>query len=246
MHLILGRLPPTPVKLSLSPTCAALFCPQVTTADGYILTLNRIRDLSVAPPAQPPPAGAGLCSGGQTQAPAQAQAQAQAQTQPLPASVSPGSGSAAVGLGQPQSGVGPGQLLRGRITQEAQTATTGSSEGTHLQRQQQQQQIPTGAGSGFESTAAGMDPGSVRAPGLAAPLPVVLDHALFLGGHLWFGFSGGPPDPLIDQRLPVLLAREGHDVWVVHHRATEFSPGHVSLTPEDFVSWMPEGAFAAS
>lgn len=41
-----------------------------------------------------------------------------------------------------------------------------------------------------------------------------------------------------DQSLALVLADNGFDVWIVSSRGTKYSRGHVSLSPEDEVSFV--------
>lgn len=41
-----------------------------------------------------------------------------------------------------------------------------------------------------------------------------------------------------DQSLALVLADNGFDVWIVSSRGTKYSRGHVSLEPEDEVSFV--------
>ncbi|GJP29845.1 hypothetical protein CLOM_g19938 [Closterium sp. NIES-68] len=68
--------------------------------------------------------------------------------------------------------------------------------------------------------------------------PVLLSHAMFLASDLWFAFSNQTgADPLIRKRVPVGLANRGFDVFLLNHRSTEFSPGHVAYNTRQWQYW---------
>ncbi|CAI5974155.1 unnamed protein product [Closterium sp. NIES-65] len=68
--------------------------------------------------------------------------------------------------------------------------------------------------------------------------PVLLSHAMFMSSDLWFAFSNqSASDPLIHKRVPVGLCNRGFDVFLLNHRSTEFSPGHVAYNTRQWQYW---------
>ncbi|CAI5473734.1 unnamed protein product [Closterium sp. Yama58-4] len=68
--------------------------------------------------------------------------------------------------------------------------------------------------------------------------PVLLSHAMFMSSDLWFAFSNqSGADPLIGKRVPVGLCNRGFDVFLLNHRSTEFSPGHVAYNTRQWQYW---------
>ncbi|CAI7887570.1 unnamed protein product [Closterium sp. NIES-53] len=68
--------------------------------------------------------------------------------------------------------------------------------------------------------------------------PVLLSHAMFMSSDLWFAFSNQTgSDPLIGKRVPVGLCNRGFDVFLLNHRSTEFSPGHVAYNTRQWQYW---------
>lgn len=65
----------------------------------------------------------------------------------------------------------------------------------------------------------------------------MLDHAIFLGGDLWFR---GLPST---SQLPFILVNSGFDVWIINHRGTQFSPSNVRYNVNEFVSLWITGLF---
>ncbi|CAI5519921.1 unnamed protein product [Closterium sp. Naga37s-1] len=67
--------------------------------------------------------------------------------------------------------------------------------------------------------------------------PVLLSHAMFMSSDLWFAFSNqSGSDPLIHKRVPVGLCNRGFDVFLLNHRSTEFSPGHVAYNTRQWLA----------
>lgn len=62
--------------------------------------------------------------------------------------------------------------------------------------------------------------------------PVLLEHAVFLGGEVWF-----LGDPTLG-KLPFLLADNGHDVWIAHHRGTQYSPENIKYKRDQYVRFL--------
>ncbi|KAL7185876.1 hypothetical protein ACSBR2_027770 [Camellia fascicularis] len=60
--------------------------------------------------------------------------------------------------------------------------------------------------------------------------PVLLQHGLVMDGITWLL---SPPD----QSLALILADNGFDVWISSTRGTNFSRGHLSLSPDDPAYW---------
>ncbi|CAL5403402.1 unnamed protein product [Camellia sinensis] len=60
--------------------------------------------------------------------------------------------------------------------------------------------------------------------------PVLLQHGLLMDGITWLL---SPPD----QSLALILADNGFDVWISSTRGTNFSRGHLSLSPDDPAYW---------
>eukprot|EP00850_Spirogloea_muscicola_P011973 SM000076S21794 [mRNA] locus=s76:246034:248385:- [translate_table: standard] len=80
-------------------------------------------------------------------------------------------------------------------------------------------------------------PAPTRSRSVSPKLPVFLDHPVFIGGNWWFGSRNSSLNVGMAKPLPLFLADHGYEVWIGHHRGSEWSPDSTRYSRDDRRFW---------